>query len=126
MYTKITLLLDIEDYSWRSSLISVFTVRISVCIFECHLSVVKPVCSDFKVIATNFEDSRKFWKIHYIKMPMHTAICTAVKIDTFQMKICYFFDNFQMKICYIFYNFQMKICYIFLIFNQNIDIGTRF
>ena len=40
--------------SWRSNLIRVYTVCHSVCIFWIHYSMVKPPCSNFRVITANF------------------------------------------------------------------------
>ena len=41
-------------------LIKVYTVCCSVCIFWMHYSVVKPLCSNFRVITTNISDVRIF------------------------------------------------------------------
>ena len=48
------------DQMAPSSLIRVHTVCHVVCIFWMHLSMVKPYCSNFRIITANFPGARTF------------------------------------------------------------------
>ena len=45
-----------SDYSWRSSLIRVYTVCHSICTFWTHYSIVQPPFSNFRVIKAKCSD----------------------------------------------------------------------
>ena len=61
-----------SNYPWRSSLIRVYTVCHSICIFWTHYSMVKPLCSNFKVITANHSGVRNFGFLQYgtFKLPI--------------------------------------------------------
>ena len=72
-----------SDCSYGSSLIWVYTVCLSVCIFWTHYSMVKPLCSKFRVITADFLGVRIF-RNFTVAVSVGQNIVSLVALEYFQ------------------------------------------